>query len=416
MGRVVNWTTFDMPSSITKGASTVSFVYGPEHQRTRQGRGADGTVYAGGQEVETNGGEVKVKTYWPLGIGVEIETVGKGTALYWIHKDRLGSPVAIADQNGVLQDPLAYDAWGKRRSQDGASTDDALVGKVDNKGFTGHEMLDTVDLVHMNGRVYDPQLARFLSPDPYVTEPFNGQNFNRYSYVYNNPTNLVDPTGFKADCSEPTVICRPSSSVPAAVTLLTASRGAAAGGPATAKMGGRALETGIKVVVATAARALVTVAAATAPGNLFQKNTEDAEMAALQAKAKAMAERALRKDGDGGDAAAEGEKGTNTAPPIREDYVGVQGEKAGTSVSGGRHTSGPLSPENGGTGDAEKDFDKLTGGTGKPFPEGDKRAGKPGVLVGDNGIWIRPGTKKPGDGPRIEIPGNGNKLPETLHY
>lgn len=39
----------------------------------------------------------------------------------------------------------------------------------------------------------------------------------------------------------------------------------------------------------------------------------------------------------------------------------------------------------------------------------------PGVLVGDNGIWIRPGSKT-GDGPRIEIPGNGNKLPETLHY
>lgn len=62
MGRVLKWTTFVMPSSITKGASTVSFVYGPEHQRTRQDRGADGTVYAGAQEVETNGGEVKVKT------------------------------------------------------------------------------------------------------------------------------------------------------------------------------------------------------------------------------------------------------------------------------------------------------------------------------------------------------------------
>lgn len=199
-GRSVNWTTFDMPSSITKGGGTVSFVYGPEHQRTRQGRGADGTVDAGGQEVETNGGEVKVKTYWPLGIGVEIDTVGKGTALYWIHKDRLGSPVVIANQNGVLRDPLAYDAWGKRRSQDGASTDDEITGKVDNKGFTGHEMLDTVDLVHMNGRVYDRQLGRFLSADPLVQDPLNGQSYNRYSYVLNNPTNLTDPSGFQAEC------------------------------------------------------------------------------------------------------------------------------------------------------------------------------------------------------------------------
>ena len=43
----------------------------------------------------------------------------------------LGCPVAITDQNGVLQDPQANDAWGKRRSQDGGSTDDAVAGRVD---------------------------------------------------------------------------------------------------------------------------------------------------------------------------------------------------------------------------------------------------------------------------------------------
>ena len=48
----------------------------------------------------------------------------------------------------------------------------------------------------MNGRVYDPYTARFLSADPHVTDPRNGQNLNRYSYVLNNPTNLTDPTGF----------------------------------------------------------------------------------------------------------------------------------------------------------------------------------------------------------------------------
>ena len=50
--------------------------------------------------------------------------------------------------------------------------------------------------VHMNGRVYDPYTAKFLSADPHVTDPTNGQNYNRYSYVVNNPTNLTDPTGF----------------------------------------------------------------------------------------------------------------------------------------------------------------------------------------------------------------------------
>jgi hypothetical protein len=47
----------------------------------------------------------------------------------------------------------------------------------------------------MNGRVYDPVIARFLSPDPYVQSPDYSQNFNRYSYALNNPLKFTDPSG-----------------------------------------------------------------------------------------------------------------------------------------------------------------------------------------------------------------------------
>lgn len=47
----------------------------------------------------------------------------------------------------------------------------------------------------MNGRMYDPKLGRFLSPDPYVQSPTNPQNFNRYSYCLNNPLKYTDPSG-----------------------------------------------------------------------------------------------------------------------------------------------------------------------------------------------------------------------------
>jgi len=57
-------------------------------------------------------------------------------------------------------------------------------------------MLDNLNLIHMNGRVYDPMLGRFTSADPYITEPGNTQNYNRYSYVYNNPLAITDPSGF----------------------------------------------------------------------------------------------------------------------------------------------------------------------------------------------------------------------------
>ena len=36
------------------------------------------------------------------------------------------------------------------------------------RGFAGHEMLDEVGIVHMNGRIYDPKIARFLQADPFA--------------------------------------------------------------------------------------------------------------------------------------------------------------------------------------------------------------------------------------------------------
>ena len=99
-----------------------------------------------------------------------------------------------------------------------------------------------------------------------------------------------------------------------------------------------------------------------------------------------------------------------SCPDLPEDLVGGQDDpRAGPSYGGGRHNSGPLSPEHGGTGDAGRDFDKLTGGTGVDAPGRES-----GIQTGENGITIRPG--KSGQGPRIDIPGNGSKPPETLHY
>lgn len=102
------------------------------------------------------------------------------------------------------------------------------------------------------------------------------------------------------------------------------------------------------------------------------------------------------------------------APPVPDVLVGEQNDpRAGPARSGNRHTSGPLAPQFGGVGNIQRDFDYLTGGTGKPFPDSDSRSRIPGAVVGDNGIWMRPGGTSGG---RIEIPPTQNKLRETLHY
>jgi len=72
------------------------------------------------------------------------------------------------------------------------------------RGYTGHEHLDNFGLINMpalsvaegNGRVYDPAIARFLSPDPILQNPRNTQSHNRYSYCLNNPLKYTDPSGY----------------------------------------------------------------------------------------------------------------------------------------------------------------------------------------------------------------------------
>jgi RHS repeat-associated protein len=64
-----------------------------------------------------------------------------------------------------------------------------------NRGFTFHEHLEDFGLIHMNGRIYDPVLGMFLSPDNYVQAPDFTQSLNRYAYAWNNPLLYVDPSG-----------------------------------------------------------------------------------------------------------------------------------------------------------------------------------------------------------------------------
>jgi RHS repeat-associated protein len=75
-------------------------------------------------------------------------------------------------------------------------SDQTKIGKTTDRGYTDHINLEKSSLVHMNGRVYDAEIGRFLSPDPYVGNPYSTQGFNRYAYVQNNPLRYTDPSGF----------------------------------------------------------------------------------------------------------------------------------------------------------------------------------------------------------------------------
>jgi RHS repeat-associated protein len=118
----------------------------------------------------------------------------------------LGSVLAVTDEAGTKLEQRHFDAWGslthlkigaqatitdKNQIRDYLSAGNLVV----DRGYTSHEHFAEVGLIHMNGRLYDPLLRRFLNADENIQDPHNTQNYNKYGYVMNNPLMYSDPSG-----------------------------------------------------------------------------------------------------------------------------------------------------------------------------------------------------------------------------
>lgn len=113
--------------------------------------------------------------------------------------DHLGSVAVIANQSGNVVQRLSYDAWGKQRTADGTDATCGAVTTPTTRGFTNQEQMPAGCIVNLNARLYDPSIGKFMAADSIVGNPFNGQSFNRYAYVMNNPLSGTDPTGHLCD-------------------------------------------------------------------------------------------------------------------------------------------------------------------------------------------------------------------------
>lgn len=120
----------------------------------------------------------------------------------FLHKDYLGSILSISDEAGNKLEQRHFDAWGNfTHLQIGNSaiiTDKNIIDHsllIIDRGYTSHEHFGEVGIIHMNGRLYDPLLRRFLNADENIQAPTNTQNYNKYGYVMNNPLIYNDPSG-----------------------------------------------------------------------------------------------------------------------------------------------------------------------------------------------------------------------------
>lgn len=203
---------FKKPLKIEEtGVDKVSFKYNDSHFRTAMFYGGlqdDMTQrqfrkdynFDGSVEITTN--NITGESTFVFFVGGDAYTAplvykdnGTVQEYLYLHRDYQGSILAISNQTGNIVEKRLFDPWGNIvKVQDGQSNNLQGLTVLD-RGYTGHEHIQSIGIINMNGRLYDPKLHRFLSPDNNIQDPYNAQNYNRYGYALNNPLKFTDPSG-----------------------------------------------------------------------------------------------------------------------------------------------------------------------------------------------------------------------------
>jgi RHS repeat-associated protein len=209
--QTIEWGLIDKPVKIIKGINKrpddyVEFSYGPGGQRyLRKDKDGSKTYYVGDMEYRVAEDGTSQSVYYIRNGGyspVAMVSTSGGTSEYtYFLRDHVGSSVvAVDDEANAIEGSSHghHDPWGQPWSADGSKNE----LKEDSRGFTGHENIASVGLIHMNGRVYDPMIGLFLGPDQFLQNAHRTVGLNRYAYIGNSPVNGSDPSGWVRETIE----------------------------------------------------------------------------------------------------------------------------------------------------------------------------------------------------------------------
>ena len=189
-GETFTWDQADRLVGWTDGADTVSYTYNGDGVRVAKTINGTATAYLQDTAVglpvvlqETTGGTSVAYVY-----GNDlIHSLESGGTPSFYHTDGLGSTRLLTDDTGSITDQYSYAAFGATRTHTGSSANEFT--------FTGEQVDVETGLVYLRARYYDPEVARFVSPDPWSGHTNNPQTQNPYVYVTNNPLTQIDPSG-----------------------------------------------------------------------------------------------------------------------------------------------------------------------------------------------------------------------------
>ena len=214
-GSAITWTSYNYPSSIGDSSTgeSVSFSYGPDRTpwvvTTTDSSGTKESYQLGSlmdMNVQSSGDIDRDYVYAGSDPVAVDELTQSADSIYYFQTDQQGSISGITNSAGQAVVSESFTAYGARRNPttwSGApsGSDLSTIAGITQRGYTFQRALgQQMGLNDMVGRVQDSVIGRFLSADPYVTDPVNTQDWNPYSYVYNNPMTYIDPSGFQEQC------------------------------------------------------------------------------------------------------------------------------------------------------------------------------------------------------------------------
>jgi RHS repeat-associated protein len=230
-GRTTDFWSFGLPKQVTANGVETTFKYAADRSRVVKSSTQGSTVsLAGLYERRIIAGQTTYAFYVPAEGRViaqlTVDSAGH-REIQELHSDNLESTVLVTDHAGVVS-TLDFDPWGKTVTYDPNNRPVGANMSVPGLriGFTGQDQDDELGLVNMGGRLYDPNQRRFISPDPFVQDLYAGQALNRYSYVLNDPLNLIDPSGFEGEgAGDGDYLVPPVSTAPPGSTAARGIRG-----------------------------------------------------------------------------------------------------------------------------------------------------------------------------------------------
>ncbi len=178
---------FNQLTKTTDNSQTITYKYNGDGLRTSKTTNGNTTnhIWDGSNIVIETDGAGTITNKYLRGINLIASDID-GTTNYYLYNGH-GDVVQLTQTNGTITKNYDYDAFGIEKDIDQNDTNPFR--------YCGEYYDTETGTIYLRARYYNPSVGRFISEDSYLGNNEDPLSLNLYTYCYNNPVNLFDPSG-----------------------------------------------------------------------------------------------------------------------------------------------------------------------------------------------------------------------------